>query len=251
MWKLHGNGKDVKEGAIVLPEERLSWIRTIGFGAQHVVAMFGATFLVPIITGFSPTATLFFSGLGTLLFLMITANRLPSYLGSSFAFIAPIGVAMGANGDLSTASFGLLATGLLLFLVGLLVHLVGTAWINWLMPPVVMGAIVALIGFNLAPVVRDNFSKSPVIALITITAVLAITVIFKGIIGRLSIVLGVIVGYLAALLSGGVDTAAISSAAWFGLPEFHAPANPFTNPQILAFLPSFLPVVLVCRSCSC
>ena len=245
MWKLHGNGKDVKEGAIVLPEERLSWIRTIGFGAQHVVAMFGATFLVPIITGFSPTATLFFSGLGTLLFLMITANRLPSYLGSSFAFIAPIGVAMGANGDLSAASFGLLATGLLLFLVGLLVHLVGTAWINWLMPPVVMGAIVALIGFNLAPVVRDNFSKSPVIALITITAVLVITVIFKGIIGRLSIVLGVIVGYLAALLSGGVDTAAISSAAWFGLPEFHAPANPFTNPQILAFLPSFLPVVLV------
>lgn len=245
MWKLHGNGKDVKEGAIVLPEERLSWIRTIGFGAQHVVAMFGATFLVPIITGFSPTATLFFSGLGTLFFLMITANRLPSYLGSSFAFIAPIGVAMGANGDLSTASFGLLATGLLLFLAGLLVHFVGTAWINWLMPPVVMGAIVALIGFNLAPVVRDNFSKSPVIALITITAVLVITVIFKGIIGRLSIVLGVIVGYLAALLSGGVDTAAISSAAWFGLPEFHAPANPFTNPQILAFLPSFLPVVLV------
>src|SRR5690554_4931486 len=113
-WKLHGDGTVVSQEDIVLPEERLTWGRTIGFGAQHVVAMFGATFLVPIITGFSPTATLFFSGLGTILFLIITGNKLPSYLGSSFAFIAPImaAKAAGPEGDLSRASFGILITGI-------------------------------------------------------------------------------------------------------------------------------------------
>lgn len=245
IWKLHGDGKTVTADAIVLPEERLSWVRTIGFGAQHVVAMFGATFLVPLLTGFSPTATLFFSGLGTLLFLLITGNRLPSYLGSSFAFIAPIGVATAAHGDLSAASFGILATGVLMFGIGVLVHFVGTGWINALMPPVVMGSIVALIGFNLAPAVKNNFGTSPVVALITITAILLITVLFKGLIGRLSIVLGVIIGYLAALLMGEVDTQTIAAAAWFGLPEFHAPGNPLENPALWGLLPAFLPVVLV------
>ncbi|MBT1018039.1 nitrate reductase [Canibacter sp. lx-72] len=245
VWKLHGNGKDIAPDAIVLPEERLGWVRTLGFGAQHVVAMFGATFLVPIITGFSPTATLFFSGLGTILFLLITGNRLPSYLGSSFAFIAPIAVATGVQGDLGAASFGILMTGLLLFVAGLLVHFLGISWINTLMPPVVMGAIVALIGFNLAPVVRDNFSQSPVIALVTIISVLLVTVLFRGILGRLSIVLGVIVGYFVALFTGNVDTVAIEQAAWFGLPEFHAVSNPLDNPALWGLLPSFLPVVLV------
>ena len=97
-WKLHGDGRDVAADAIVLPEERLTWWRTIGFGGQHVVAMFGATFLVPLLTGFPPSTTLLFSGIGTLLFLVITANRLPSYLGSSFAFIAPITAASASGG---------------------------------------------------------------------------------------------------------------------------------------------------------
>lgn len=254
LWQKHGNGKTIEPGAIVLPEERLTWGRTIGFGAQHVVAMFGATFLVPIITGFSPTATLFFSGLGTLLFLLITGNRLPSYLGSSFAFIAPIGVATAAHGDLSAASFGLFATGLLLFAVGLVVHFFGAGWINALMPPVVMGAIVALIGFNLAPAVKTNFSLQPIIGLITITSILVITVVFKGLIGRLAIVLGVMVGYIAALVGNLlvpagedplVNTKAIEEAAWFGLPEFHLMGNPFETPALWGLLPAFLPVVLV------
>ncbi|GAP54528.1 putative pyrimidine permease RutG [Arthrobacter sp. Hiyo6] len=89
-WKLHGNGKSVLPGEVVAPGERLTWPLTIGVGMQHVVAMFGATFLVPIITGMPPATTLFFSGIGTLLFLIITQGRVPSYLGSSFAFIAPI-----------------------------------------------------------------------------------------------------------------------------------------------------------------
>lgn len=88
-WKLHGDGRTITEGEIVKPDERLAWPATIGLGLQHVVAMFGATFLVPLITGFPPTTTLFFSGVGTILFLLITRNRLPSYLGSSFAPAAP------------------------------------------------------------------------------------------------------------------------------------------------------------------
>lgn len=253
-WKQHGDGRGVAPDAIVLPEERLSWPKTIGFGAQHVVAMFGATFLVPLITGFSPTATLFFSGLGTLLFLVITGNRLPSYLGSSFAFIAPIGVAVGTGGDLSRASFGILAIGLILAAVGVLVHRVGTGWINALMPPVVMGSIVALIGFNLAPAVKNNWTAeglqgvgwhSAVIALITLVAILLLTVLFRGLIGRLSIVLGVVVGYLAAVAFGEVDFSAVNEAAWIGLPAFHLAANPFSDPTLWGLLPVFLPVVLV------
>ena len=250
-WKLHGDGNVVSQEEIVLPEERLTWLRTIGFGAQHVVAMFGATFLVPIITGFSPTATLFFSGLGTLLFLVITGNRLPSYLGSSFAFIAPISVATASGGDLSRASFGILITGVLFALVGIIVHKTGTGWINALMPPVVMGTIVALIGLNLAPAVKNNFTSteahphSTPIALITLLAILVITVVFKGLVARLSIVLGVAVGYVAALLYGAVNLEAFRNAAWFGLPDFHAPANPFGDPSLWGLLPVFLPVVLV------
>ncbi|WP_217133883.1 uracil-xanthine permease family protein [Leucobacter chinensis] len=252
-WKLHGDGNVVSQDEIVLPEERLSWIRTIGFGAQHVVAMFGATFLVPLITGFSPTATLFFSGIGTMLFLLITRNQMPSYLGSSFAFIAPImaAKAAGPEGDLSRASFGILATGILFALIGFIVTKTGTGWINALMPPVVMGAVVALIGLNLAPAVKNNFMSnefhphSTPIALITLGAILLITVLFKGLIGRLSIVLGVFVGYIAALLYGAVDLEAVEKADWLGLPEFHTPGNPFADPTLWGLLPAFLPVVLV------
>ncbi|MCW2288750.1 NCS2 family nucleobase:cation symporter-2 [Leucobacter luti] len=256
-WKLHGDGKTVSPDAIVLPDERLSWGRTFGFGAQHVVAMFGATFLVPLITGFSPTATLFFSGLGTLLFLVLTGNRLPSYLGSSFAFIAPILAATAGGDDLGRASFGILAIGVLMAIVGLVVHRFGTGWINALMPPVVMGGIVALIGFNLAPAVRNNWTGNPGanpdvdqvlsswVALATLLAILLITVLFRGLIGRLSIVLGMAVGYVIAMMTGLVDFSAVHDAAWVGLPAFHAVGNPFTDPSLWGLLPAFLPVVLV------
>ncbi len=249
-WQQHGDGKTVAPDAIVLPEERLSWPKTIGFGAQHVVAMFGATFLVPLITGFPPTATLFFSGLGTLIFLLLTGNRLPSYLGSSFAFIAPIMAALagGPEGDLARASFGILAIGVLMAIVGIIVQRFGTGWINALMPPVVMGAIVALIGFNLAPAVKNNWNASENsgwVALVTIVAVLLIAVIFRGLIGRLSIVLGMVVGYIAAIFMGEVDFAAVAEAAWIGLPDFHLPGNPFADPSLWGLLPMFLPVVFV------
>lgn len=239
-WKLHGDGKNVSSDEIILPEERLTWWRTIGFGGQHVVAMFGATFLVPIITGFPPATTLLFSGIGTLLFLIITANKLPSYVGSSFAFIAPI-LAATASGGRGVALGGIIVTGAVLALVGVLVHVVGTKWIDKLLPAVVSGSIVALIGFALAPTAQDNFAKSPWVALITLFAVIFCAVIFRGFLGRLSILVGVVIGYIAAWLSGEVDFSQIESAAWIGFPEF---ITPVFDMQYLPIYLMFLPVVL-------
>ncbi|WBM79737.1 NCS2 family nucleobase:cation symporter [Cryobacterium breve] len=243
-WTLHGDGKTVGVGDVVGPGERLNWPLTIGIGAQHVVAMFGATFLVPLLTGFPPSTTLFFSGVGTLLFLILTKNKLPSYLGSSFAFIAPITAAVATAG-MGSALFGILAVGVLLAVIGVVVQVTGTGWIDALMPPVVSGAIVALIGFNLAPVAKANFVVAPLTAVITLAAVILSTVLFRGILGRLSIVIGVAVGYLAAVLSGQVDFSKVNEAAWIGLPPFTLPTNPFENAAVLGVLPAFLPVVLV------
>ncbi|HEV7897382.1 MAG TPA: solute carrier family 23 protein [Planosporangium sp.] len=237
-WRLHGDGRHIRPGEVVAPDERLSWPRTIGIGAQHVLAMFGATFLVPLLTGFPPATTLFFSGVGTILFLLVTRNRLPSYLGSSFAFIAPVVAATAAHGR-ATALGGIVVTGLLFAIVGLIVHKAGTGWIEWLMPPVVTGAIVALIGFNLAPVAKSNFVRQPVTALVTLVVILLVTVVFRGILGRLSILVGVLAGYLAAALQGQLDFTAVNKASWVGLPEFTAPRF---NLGVVAL---FVPVVLV------
>ena len=238
-WSLHGDGRTVAPDAIVLPEERLAWPLTIGIGAQHVIAMFGATFLVPVITGFPPSTTLLFSGIGTLLFLTITRNRVPSYLGSSFAFIAPITASTQAD-SMGAALGGVLVTGVLLALLGLLVQRIGTGWIGRLMPPVVMGSIVALIGLNLVPTTyQNNFSQAPVTATLTLIAILLCTALFRGLLGRISVLVGVVVGYLIALARGEVDFTPVREAAWLGLPEFH---HPEFN---LGLLPIFLPVIVV------
>lgn len=237
-WSLHGDGRTIAPDAIVRPEERLAWPLTIGIGAQHVIAMFGATFLVPLLTGFPPSTTLLFSGIGTLLFLVITQNKVPSYLGSSFAFIAPI-TASTQSDSMGAALGGVMVTGVLLALLGLLVSKVGTRWISVLMPPVVMGSIVALIGFNLAPTAYQNFQQSAVTATVTLFAVVLCTALFRGMLGRISVLLGVLIGYGVAVLRGEVNFTPVGEAAWIGLPEFH---HPEFN---LGLLPMFLPVVLV------
>ncbi len=233
---------------MVQPDERLTWPRTIGIGAQHVVAMFGATFLVPLLTGFPPSTTLFFTAIGTLLFLLITRGMLPSYLGSSFGLLAPIGAVTGfAAGPgetldptgMALAQGGIISVGVTLALVGLVVHFAGTRWIEVTMPPVVTGAIVALIGFNLAPAAWGWVQKAPLTAAITVAAILLTTVLFKGLIGRLSILIGVLIGYVAAWLQGEVDFSTVREASWVGLPQFHAPAFD------LGYLSLFVPVVLV------
>ncbi|PRZ17716.1 uracil-xanthine permease family protein [Nesterenkonia sandarakina] len=237
-WTLHGDGKTVRPGAVVTPDERLGWLQTTGVGMQHVVAMFGATFLVPLITGFPPSTTLFFSGVGTVLFLIITAGRIPSYLGSSFAFLAPVGAATAQYG-MSGALGGIFLAGLGLVVVGLIVHFVGSHWIQRVMPPVVTGAIVALIGLNLAPAAWNNVDQAPVTATVTIVSMLLAGVLFRGLLGRLSILLGVVVGYVVAVVRGEVDFSGIGSAGWVGLPEFTTPTFH------IGVLGLFIPVVLV------
>ena len=239
IWTLYRDGKTIVPGEVVAPGQRLSWPRTIGIGAQHVVAMFGATFLVPLLTGFPPATTLFFSAIGTVGFLLITRGRVPSYLGSSFAFLAPMGAGTAAQLPMSVALGGILATGVLLAIVGVIVHVAGARWIDIAMPPAVTGTIVALIGLNLAPTAWTNVQQAPVTALTTLAAIVLITVLFRGILGRLAILLGVLVGYLVAVLREEVDFTAVNEAAWVGLPEFTAPTFDVT------VLGLFLPVVLV------
>ncbi|WP_125613763.1 uracil-xanthine permease family protein [Specibacter cremeus] len=237
-WTVHGDGKTITPGAVVSPNERLSWPRTIGIGLQHVVAMFGATFLVPILTHMPPATTLFFSGIGTLLFLLITRGQVPSYLGSSFAFIAPI-MASQTRFGVGGALGGVVMAGVTLAIVGLVVQKFGAGWLNRLMPPPVTGTIVALIGLNLAPAAWGNFKLAPVTALATLAVIILVSVLFRGILGRLSILAGVIVGYLVAVARHEVDYSAIDKAAWIGLPQFQTPTFH------LGVAGLFIPVVLV------
>ena len=249
-WKLHGDGKKIAAGDVVSTDERLSWPRTIGIGVQHIAAMFGATFLVPILTGFPATTTLFFSGIGTLLFLLITKNRIPSYLGSSFAFLGPVFAAKAADGGgIAGALGGIIFAGVILILVGLLVQKFGISWVNTLMPPVVTGAIVMVIGLNLAGAAKNNFQgfvggktvdpHATMIGIITLVAIGILTATSKGIIGRISIFVGLTIGYLTALVLGYVNTDGISAAKWVAAPDFTSPTFKFST-MIL-----FLPVVLV------
>ena len=239
-WKLHGDGKSISQGEVVSTDERLTWPRTFGVGLQHIAAMFGATFLVPIITGFPPTTTLFFSGVGTLLFLALTQNKVPSYLGSSFAFLAPIAAAK-SSGGMSAALGGVVVTGVILALVGLIVRQSGIGWINWLLPPIVTGTIVMVIGLNLAGAAKNNFVAGPTIAVITLTSIALIAAFSRGFLSRISIFAGLVVGYGVAYWMGDVNTDGIVSAKWFALPTFTTPT--FDGKAIVLFLPVVLVLI--------
>ena len=239
-WKLHGNGKSVKDGDVVKPGERLAWPLTIGVGVQHIAAMFGATFLVPIITGFPPSTTLFFSGVGTLIFLALTKNKVPSYLGSSFAFLAPIAAAM-SNGGMAVALGGVVATGVILAVVGLVVNAIGIGWINWLLPPIVTGSIVLIIGLNLAGAANNNFKQAPVTAIITLAAIALIGAVAKGFLGRISIFAGIVVGYAYAAFIGDINFDGVKAAKWVAMPTFTTPT--FETNAILLFIPVVLVLI--------
>ncbi|MFE3293001.1 uracil-xanthine permease family protein [Rhodococcus sp. NPDC059234] len=239
-WVLHGNGKTIADGAVVAPEERLSWPRTVGIGMQHVIAMFGATLLVPTITGFPVTTTLLFSGIGTVLFLLITRGRVPSYLGSSFAFIAPL-TASAADGP--AAQLGaVLSVGVVLMLVGILVKLAGARVLDAVMPPIVTGAVVMLIGLNLAPAAVGSFEAQPLVAAVTLIAILVVTAVGPGLLGRLGILVGVVVGWVFAAVTGALATDrldALREAAWIGVPHLRGPAFQWSAIALA------LPVVIV------
>jgi uracil-xanthine permease len=240
-WRLHGDGRTIEPGGVVRPDERLFMPAMLGLGAQHVLAMFGSTALVPVLTGFPVATTLLFSGVGTLLFCLLTRNRVPSYTGSSFAFIAPV-VAAKAEGGVPAALGGILCAGVALFLVGLLVERVGYRAVEFLLPPVVTGSIVALIGLNLAPVAKDQFTQQGGIAVFTLAVILLATVALPGLGARLSVVIGVVAGYVFAAILGRVDWSAVDQAAWVGWPDFTTPV--FDGRAILLIVPAVILVLI-------
>ena len=173
---------------------------------------------------------------------MITGNRVPSYLGSSFAFLGPIAAAMAdKSAGMAGALGGIVFTGVVLALVGLLVKAAGINWVNAILPPVVTGTIVMVIGFNLAGAAKGNFTKDPMLAIITLASIALISAISKGFLGRISIFAGIVIGYVVALVQGNVDTAAIKSAAWVAMPSFETPT--FKGSTMLLFLPVVLVLI--------
>ncbi|MCB1300672.1 MAG: nitrate reductase, partial [Tetrasphaera sp.] len=148
-WTLHGDGNLSGPDDVVAPDERLSWGKTIGLGAQHVVAMFGATFVFPLIMGLNPQLAIMMSGLATIIFLLIVNGRVPSYLGTSASFVGAVAAIRAQEGaDSSRVTGAILVAGLVLAIIGVLIHFMGSGVLHRVLPPVVTGAVVMLIGFN-------------------------------------------------------------------------------------------------------
>jgi uracil-xanthine permease len=240
-------------GQVVLPEERLPWPQTLAMGLQHVVAMFGATVLAPILMGFDPNVAVLMSGIGTLIFFVFVRGRVPSYLGSSFAFIGVViaatgYVAPGPNAAIGVALGGIIACGILYALAGYAVMRVGTGWIERLMPPVVTGTVVAVIGLNLAAIPVKNMAPTGFDAwmqAVTFLSVAIIAVYARGLTQRLLILVGLIVASLIyVLLTNGfglgrpLDLSAVAAAPWLGWPRFAAPS--FDAGAILLIAPVFI-----------
>ena len=226
------------EGTVVAPDERLSWPQTGVMGVQHVIAMFGANVLAPILMGFDPNIAILMSGIGTLIFFLITGGRVPSYLGSSFAFIGVVIAATayagkGPNANIGVALGGIVACGVVYVLIGLLVQAIGTGWIERFMPPVVTGAVVAVIGLNLAGIPIKNMAASNFDAwmqAVTFVCVGLVAVLARGMLQRLLILVGLLLAsVIYAVLANGMglgkplDLSGIAAAAWVGLPQFSAP----------------------------
>ena len=198
LWKLHGDGT-LKPGAVVAPDERLSWGKTVGLGAQHVVAMFGATFVFPILMGLNPQLAVMMSGIATLIFLAVVKGRVPSYLGSSASFVGVATAIYAAGGNPSHVSGAMFWVGVALLIAGVIIHFAGAGVIHRALPPVVTGAVVMLIGFNLAPVVAGVYwPQDQGVALITMLVVVVLSVGVRGFIGRIAIFLSLIIGYIVS-----------------------------------------------------
>ena len=238
-WKLVHDGKTPPPGESVGPLERMSWGRTVGIGAQHVVAMFGATFVFPIVMGLDPNLAIMFSGISTILFLLIVKNAVPSYLGTSASFVAGVAAIRAAGGDSADVTGAIMVAGLVLAAVGILVHFTGAESVRKVLPPAVTGAVVMLIGFNLAPVVAGIYWPQDQWVGLAVTVFMVVgAVFFPGFWGRIAVLLGLVFGFLLSYVldvtMGGIErvgadgTATVvdrvnlsawNDAAWFGLPS--------------------------------
>ena len=257
----------LKTEGVILPDERLPAGQTVVLGLQHVVAMFGATVLAPILMGFDPNVAILFSGIATLIFFVAVGGRVPSYLGSSFAFIGPVLAATGAtvgqaNPNIGVALGGIIAAGVLYTIIGVIVMVAGHRWIERLMPPVVTGAVVAAIGLVLAPIAIGSASGTGpadpngsgfarFIAMLTVLAVALVAVYAPGVWRRLPILVGAAIAYLVYLvlanaigLGAPIDFAKVGAAAWFGAPRFTSPV--FTPAAISLIAP--VAIILVAEN---
>lgn len=240
--------------------EKLPVLQTLPLSLQHLTAMFGATILVPILLGVDPSIALLMNGIGTIIYTLVTKGGIPAYLGSSFAFIAPVMLISTSYGGFAHAQSGFIFFGLFFILISFIVYKWGIAWIDVVMPPAVMGAVVAIIGLELAPVAAQQAglapwptpqgqvvqafaldSKTVFVSLFTLIVGIVGSVIFRGFMQIIPILFAVVVGYIAALAMGMIDTEAISNAAWIAIPKFQAPVY---NPQaILIIAPACLVVL--------
>lgn len=237
--------------------ERLPVLKSLPLSLQHLFAMFGSTVLVPVIFGLNPAIILLMNGVGTLLYIFITKGKIPAYLGSSFAFISPVGVVMGKYAGIEGYGYalgGFLAVGVALCLIGLIIKIAGTAWIDVIFPPAAMGAIVAVIGLELVPVAAEMAGWIPgsgvdpqtwtmdptsaIVALLTLVITIVCWVTLRGFLKIIPILIGIISGYVIAALFGILDLTDVKNAAWIALPEYYQ--IKFDWSAILVLLPAAL-----------
>ncbi|MEY9875149.1 uracil-xanthine permease [Streptacidiphilus sp. MAP12-33] len=260
-WTLHGDGKHIRTGEVVKPWERLSWGRTIGLGAQHVASMIGACYVAPILMGLNPNLTVMMSGIATMLFLLITRGAIPSYLGSSLSFVGAATTIRAQGGTTADITGALLVVGLVLALFGVVVQRGGAHIIQAILPPAVTGAVVMLIGFNLAPVTAATYwPQDQWVALATMAATGFALVALRGFASRIAIFLGLAFGYALSWIldrtagkihsadgSGKLtdhwrlDLSGVGPAQWIGLPDFHGPH--FSGSAILVALPVVIALI--------
>jgi uracil-xanthine permease len=246
--------RQAAEGIVVAPDERLPWPQTVVLGLQHVIAMFGATVLGPLLMGFDPNVAILMSGVGTLIFFIAVGGKVPSYVGSSFAFIGVVITATGFSGqglnpNIGVALGGIVLCGAVYAVIGLAVMATGTGWVERLMPPVVTGSVVAVIGLNLASIPIKNMAPTAFDAWIqaaTFFAIALIAVFSTGMMRRLLILVGLVVATaIYAVLTNGlgwgkpIDLKLIEQAAWIGLPKFETPVF---EPRAIALI---APVALI------
>lgn len=233
-------------------EERLPLAESLPLSFQHLTAMFGATILVPILLGIDPAIALLMNGIGTLLYTWVTRGGIPAYLGSSFAFISPVLLIISSHGGVSHAQSGFIFFGMFFIVMSWVVYKWGIGWIEVVMPPAVMGAVVAIIGLELAPVAAQQAGLIPsadtpadgrvlIVSLFTLFVGVVASLFFKGFLRVIPVLVAVLAGYLLALWMGLVDTESIRDAAWFALPRFHRPVY---DPQAIIIIAPACIVVL-------
>lgn len=242
----------MRQHRIIQVDERLPLLQTIPLSLQHLFAMFGSTVLVPFLLHVDPATALFMNGIGTILYLLICKGRLPAYLGSSFAFISPVLAVCATSGmDYGDAQGGFIVFGLSFIVLAGIVNKVGTRWIDVLFPPAAMGAVVAIIGLELAPLAMTmsgylgeasgmTNETAMIISTFTLIVTLLATVLGRGFIGIIPILIGVISGYILSWFMGVVDFSVVETTPWISVPTFYEPK--FNLSAIMMIMPALFVV---------